>query len=337
MPGLIEAGVAGNRHLIVRDIGLCHAFGHQRQMGISHGTKDPDVTEVFTLGEALGVISADRLRHDTDVRLDVAGAELTVAVGLVRLGHSVTWLGRVGADELGARVVTVLRGEGVDVSHVQSDPAAHTALAIRQRRVGRAGHVVHYRGGSAGSRLGPGDVPARALQSAKVLHVTGITPALSGTAWSAAHHAIKLAKDAGVAVSVDVNHRSQLWIDRQEAVEALTELATGADVLFANQDELQLIEPAIGTIRELVVTRGAKGASATINGMRYDAQAAPVTVVDPWGAGGAFVAGYLSGLLEDLHPTDRLRRGSALAAFTVASNSPWQGLPTRTELPPLTF
>ncbi|WP_405143942.1 sugar kinase [Sphaerisporangium sp. NBC_01403] len=295
------------------------------------------MTEVFTLGEALGVISADRLRHDTDVRLDVAGAELTAAVGLARLGHSVTWLGRVGGDELGARVVTVLRGEGVDVSHVQSDPGAPTGLVIRQRRIGRVGHVVHYRGGSAGSRLGPGDVPARALQSAKVLHVTGITPALSGTAWSAAHHAIKLARDSGTAVSVDVNYRPQLWIDRQEAVEALNELATGADVLFANQDELQLIEPVIGTIRELVVTRGAKGASATVNGMRYDAQAAPVTVVDPVGAGGAFAAGYLSGLLEELHPTDRLRRGCALAAFAVASGSPWQGLPTRTELPPLTF
>ncbi|MFC4530044.1 sugar kinase [Sphaerisporangium dianthi] len=295
------------------------------------------MTEIFTLGEALGVVSADRLRHDTDVRLDVAGAEFTAAIGLARLGHSVTWLGRVGADELGARILTVLRGEGVDVSHAQTDPAAPTGLAVRQRRIGRVGHVVHYRGGSAGSRLGPGDIPARALQAAKVLHVTGITPALSGTAWSAAHHAIKLAREAGVAVSVDVNHRPQLWVDRQEAVEALTELAAGADVLFANQDELQLIEPAIGTVRELVVTRGGKGASATVNGMRYDAQAAPVTVVDPVGAGAAFAAGYLSGMLEELHPTDRLRRGSALAAFTIAGHSPWQGLPTRSELPPLTF
>lgn len=295
------------------------------------------MTEVFTLGEALGIVSADRLRHDADVRLDVGGAELTVAVGLARLGHDVTWLGRVGADELGARVVTVLRGEGVDVSHVQVDPAAPTGLVMRQRRIGRVGHVVHYRGGSAGSRLGPGDIPARTLQSAKVLHVTGITLALSGTAWSAAHHAIKLARDAGLIVSVDVNYRPQLWVDRQEALEALTELATGADVLFVNQDELQLIEPVLGTIRELVVTRGGKGASSTINGMRYDAQAAPVAVIDPSGAGGAFAAGYLSGVIEELHPTDRLRRGSALAAFTVASHSPWQGLPTRTELPPLTF
>ncbi|MFC6079790.1 sugar kinase [Sphaerisporangium aureirubrum] len=295
------------------------------------------MTDVFTLGEALGVISTDRIRHDTEVRLDVGGPELTTAVGLARLGHSVTWLGRVGGDELGARILTVLRGEGIDASHVQSDPGAATGLAMRQRRIGRAGHVVHYRGGSAGARLGPGDIPARAVQSAKVLHVTGITPALSGTAWSAAHHAVKLARDAGLSVSVDVNFRPQLWMDRQEAVEALTELATGANVLFVNQDELQLIEPVIGTIRELVVTRGGKGASSTVNGMRYDAQAAPVTVVDPAGAGGSFVAGYLSGLLEELHPTDRLRRGCALAAFTVASQSTWQGLPTRAELPPLTF
>ncbi|MDH2429924.1 sugar kinase [Sphaerisporangium sp. TRM90804] len=295
------------------------------------------MTEVFTLGEALGVLSADRLRHDTEARLDIGGAELTTAVGLARLDHSVCWLGRVGADEFGSRVVTVLRGEGIDVSHVQRDPAASTGLTVRQRRIGRAGHVVHYRGGSAGSRLGPGDIPARAVQAAKVLHLTGITPALSGTAWSAAHHAVKLAKDAGVTVSVDVNHRPALWADRQEAVEALAELAAGADVLFANAEELPLIEPVMGAARELVITRGAKGASATVNGMRYDAPAAPVTVFDPDGAGGAFVAGYLSGLLEELHPTDRLRRGCALAAFTVTSPSSWQGLPTRAELPPLTF
>jgi 2-dehydro-3-deoxygluconokinase len=294
------------------------------------------MTEVFTLGEALGVVSAERLRHDTVARLDIGGAELITAIGLARLGHPAAWLGRLSADELGVRALTVLRGEGVDTSHVRTDEDAPTALVLRQKRVGRSAHVVRYRDRSAGSRLSPEDVPAEAVQAARILHVTGITPALSGTAWSAVHHAVKLARDEGVIVSVDVNHRPQLWPSLQEARESLTELAESADVLFVNPDELQLIEPVIGTVRELVVTRGAKGASATVAGMRYDSPAAPVNVVDPAGAGGAFVAGYLSALLEELHPTARLRRGAALAAFTVSSPSHWQGLPTRDELPPIT-
>ncbi|MBO3746887.1 sugar kinase [Streptosporangiaceae bacterium NEAU-GS5] len=290
--------------------------------------------EVFTLGEALGVVSADRLRHDASVRLDVEGPELTAAIGLARLGHSVSWLGRVSSDELGVRTLTVLRGEGVDVSHVKVDETAPTGLVVRQRRIGRIAHAVNYRAGSAGSRLSTGDVPNNAIQSAKVLHVTGITPALSGFAWSAVHHAVKLARDAGVIISVDVNHRPHLWESVEEAREGLTELAASADVLFATQDELGLVEPVLTQVSELVVMRGAKGASATVDGMRYDTQAAPVTAVDPTEVGGAFVAGYLSSLLDELHPADRLKRGIALAAFAVASPSPWQGLPTRAELPP---
>jgi 2-dehydro-3-deoxygluconokinase len=292
------------------------------------------MTEVFTLGEVLGVVSADRLRHDASVRLDVEGAELTTAIGLARLGHSAAWLGRVSSDELGVRTLTVLRGEGVDVSHVKVDDTAATGLVVRQRRIGRSAHAAYYRGGSAGSRLSTGDVPGEAIQSARILHVTGITPALSGFAWSAVHHAVKLARDAGVLISVDVNHRVHLWESVEEAREGLTELAASADILFANQDELGLVEPVLSGVSELVVMRGAKGASATVDGMRYDTQAAPVTAVDPTEVGGAFVAGYLSSLLDELHPADRLKRGIALAAFAVASPSPWQGLPTRAELPP---
>jgi 2-dehydro-3-deoxygluconokinase len=292
------------------------------------------MTEVFTLGEALGVVSADRIRHDMTARLDVEGPELTVAVGLARLGHTVAWLGRVSIDELGVRTLTVLRGEGVDVSHARVDETAPTGIVMRQRRIGRLSHAVHYQSGSAGSRLSTGDVPAEAVQSARILHVTGITLALSGYAWSAVHHAVKLARDAGVLVSVDVNHRSHLWESVDEARKALSELAASADILFANQDELPLVDSALAGVSELVVTRGAKGASATVDGLRYDTQAAPVTSVDATGVGGAFVAGYLSALLDDLHPSDRLKRGISLAAFAVAGPSSWQGLPTRGELPP---
>ncbi|GAB1824456.1 sugar kinase [Herbidospora sp. RD11066] len=292
------------------------------------------MTDLFTLGEVLGVVTADRIRHDQSARLDLEGPEFTVAVGVARLGHSATFLGRVSDDEVGVRSLTALRGEGVDVSHMRVDETAASGLALRQRRIGRVAHAVFYREGSAGSRLSTGDVPAAAIQDSRILHVTGITPALSGYAWSAVHHAVKLAKDAGVLVSVDVNHRSTLWDSVEEARQGLLELSSTADLLFANQDELDLVEPALARVPELVVTRGSKGASSTVEGFRYDTQAAPVTVVDATEVGGAFVAGYLSALLDGVHPSDRLKRGMAVAAFAVASHSTWQGLPNRSELPP---
>jgi 2-dehydro-3-deoxygluconokinase len=295
--------------------------------------KDRDMPEVFTLGEALGVISAGRLRHDSTARLDIGGPEFTTAIGLVRLGHSVMWVGRVGRDELGARVLSTLHAEGLDVSTVRVEDTVPTGMVLTQRPGSGPEHTLHYRAGSAGSRLSPEDVPADAVRSARLVHVTGITPAISGTAWSAVHHAVRLAREAGVPVSMDVGYREGLWKDRDDAVQALTELARGVDVLFANQEELQLIGAVLGTIPEVVITRGAKGASATVNGMRFDTPAAPVVPVDLGGAGSAFVAGYLSALLEDLHPADRLKRGSALAGRAVASPSRWLALPTRDTLP----
>lgn len=289
--------------------------------------------EVFTLGEALGVVSATRLRRDATARLDVGGPEFTTAIGLARLGHSVMWVGRVGRDELGARVLSTLHSEGLDVSPIKVETDAPTGLALAQRTGDERDHTVHYRRGSAGSRLSPADVPAEAVRSARLVHVTGVTLGISGSAWSAVHHAVALAREAGVTVSMDVGYRPALWPSREDAAEALTELARKADVLFANQEELGLIGAALGTVPEVVVTRGAKGASATVNGIRFDTPAAPVVAVDPGGAGGSFVAGYLSALLEDLHPADRLKRGSFLAGRTVASPSRWQALPTRDELP----
>lgn len=291
--------------------------------------------EVFTLGEALGVVSATRLRRDATARLDVGGPEFTTAIGLARLGHSVMWVGRVGRDELGARILSTLHSEGLDVSPIRVETEVPTGLALTQSAGNGRDHTLHYRRGSAGSRLSPADVPAEVVRSARVVHVTGITLGISGSAWSAVHHTVKLARQARVMVSMDVGYRPVLWPTREDAAEALTELARGVDVLFANQEELQLIGPALGTVPEVVVTRGAKGASATVNGIRFDTPAPPVVAVDPGGAGGAFIAGYLSALLEDLHPADRLKRGSLLAGLTVASPSRWQALPTRDALPAL--
>ncbi|MER6828371.1 sugar kinase [Streptosporangium sp. NPDC000563] len=284
--------------------------------------------DVYTLGEAFGVVTSGRIRHEHEARLDVAGAEFTVAVGLSRLGHRVGWLGKVGGDELGARILTVLRGEGVDVSDARVDEGSPTGILLKESRLGQAARVTYYR---TGVRLAQGNVPVDRIAASRILHVSGITAALS--ARDAMHAAVRAARTAGVAVSVAIDYHDQLWPDLREAEEILSVLACSADVLFVRQSELDLVKPALAGDREVIVTRGARGASVRVDGVRHDAASLSAPVVDPNGAGDAFVAGYLSALLEGLHPADRLRRGGLLAAFASSGPSDWQGLPTRAELP----
>ncbi|MEV4242247.1 sugar kinase [Streptosporangium canum] len=286
------------------------------------------MVDVYTLGEAFAVVTSGRIRHEHEARLDVAGAELTVAVGLARLGHAAAWLGKVGGDEIGARILTALRGEGVDVSDARVDDASPTGLLLKESRLGQAARVTYYR---TGTRLTQGNVPIDRIAASRVLHVSGIAAALG--ARDAMHAAVRAARTAGVTVSVAVNYRDQLWPDLREAEEILSTLACSADVLFVRQSELDLVKPALSGDREVIVIRGARGASVRVDGVRHDAPSLGTPVVDPTGSGDAFAAGYLSALLERLHPADRLRRGALLAAFAVSSTSEWQGLPTRAELP----
>jgi 2-dehydro-3-deoxygluconokinase len=148
------------------------------------------LSEVVTLGECLVALvagAAGPLAETTVFERHVAGAEANAAVGLARLGHSVAYIGRVGGDGFGTAIVRKLRGEGVDVEHLVVDDTAPTGLMIRERRAFGAAHVLYYRSGSAGSRLGPADVDSAAalFEGASWLHVTGITPALSPTARAA--------------------------------------------------------------------------------------------------------------------------------------------------------
>ncbi|TMR93707.1 sugar kinase [Nonomuraea basaltis] len=290
------------------------------------------MTDVYTLGEPLGVVSSGRVRHESEARLDVCGPEFTLAVALARLGHRCAYLGKVGDDELGARALTVLRGEGVDVADMRVSEGLRTGLVLRETRVARELKVAHYRTGSAGSRLAPGNVPIDRISAAKMLHVTGITAGLGIDAQDAVRAAVSAAKSADVMISFSVEYVPELWPSVREAEEVLGELACESHLLFLRQDELDLVKPALTPEREVVVDRGAKGASVRADRMRYDVQGWQVPVVDTSGAGEAFAAGYISAALDGLTPQERLYRGALLSAAAVTSVSDWQGLPTRAEL-----
>ncbi|MFB8241728.1 sugar kinase [Kitasatospora purpeofusca] len=290
----------------------------------------------------MAAMRADRpLRLGGTLSLSVAGAEANVAIGLARLGHSVRWAGAVGADEFGGLVLRTLRAEGVDVSRVAVDPAAPTGLVVFEPRVADLTRVSYYRSGSAGSRLTPAALAGALAEGARIVHLTGITAALGPGPRAAVEIA---ARAPGGAVCLDVNHRAKLW-SREEAASALRPLVPLLDILVASDDELALVAPpgvedeaecveallAQG-VGEVVVKRGAAGAEVFTEHGSVARPAVRVPVRDTVGAGDAFVAGYLSGLLDGLPVEGRLDRAVTTGAFAVAAAGDWEGLPFREEL-----
>lgn len=299
---------------------------------------------VVTVGETMGLVRATAigsLEHVSDLALHVGGAESNVAIGVVRLGGRATWIGRVGDDSLGRRILRELRGEQVDVGAIV-DGGARTGLMLKETPTAGTTRVLYYRAGSAGSRLSSGDLDAETIRTADLLHVTGITLALSESAAAAVHDAVGIARSAGVTVSFDVNHRASLWADR-DAAEAYRELARQADIVFAGDGEAELLvgsgEPAelaegiaaLGAT-QAVVKLGERGCIASIDGSVFSAPAEQITVVDSVGAGDAFVAGYVTALLDGADPLARLQQANRCGAFACLGPGDWESLPRRADL-----
>jgi 2-dehydro-3-deoxygluconokinase len=196
--------------------------------------------DVVTMGETMvSLRTSTPLRLGGTMTMTAAGAESNVAIGLARLGYKVRWGGRVGADEIGAFILRTLRAESVAVDTVMVDPGRPTGLMLAERRVADISRVSYYRTGSAGSALASADAAACLADTPRILHLTGITPALSGSAAEAVVTAVALARQAGALVSVDVNYRSSLWVPR-EARRMLSELVRDAHIVIASEDELGL-------------------------------------------------------------------------------------------------
>ena len=299
--------------------------------------------DVVTFGETMGSIrAAGLLRHGGAMSMSLGGAESNVAIGLARLGHAVRWGGRLGAADVGAFALRTLRSEGVDTATVVRDPGRATGILLVEKRVAAISRVAYYRAFSAGSAVEVADVRDSFDASTRVLHLTGITPALSDSAADATLWAARRARELGVLVSVDVNYRARLW-PPETASAVLGPIAALADVVFASDDELHLIADGAdeaarvrallgGGVREVVVTRGGDGSAVfTATGSAASA-ARRVPVVDTIGAGDAFTAGYLSALLDGLPLAERLDRGAVLGAFAVSASGDWESLPLRSEL-----
>jgi 2-dehydro-3-deoxygluconokinase len=300
---------------------------------------------VLLAGEVMAVLrSRQPLRLGGPVNLSVAGSEGNVAIGMARLGVPVRFAGRIGADELGALVLRTLRAEAVDVAACRTDPDAPTGLFLLEPGPGGRSRAIYHRRGSAGSKFSLADADAAWDSGVDLLVISGITPALSPAARQATERLLGLARDASVPVAFLINHRTALWADDQAAAQVLAPLAAQATVVLASESELALIgrpgaaeaDTAAGLlaagVSEVVVTRGAAGATGWAREQAFDIKAVPIAAVDTVGAGDAFAAGYLTARRADRPIPDRLAMGARVAAFAVASHGDWEGLPSQQDV-----
>ncbi|MEV5877212.1 sugar kinase [Streptomyces sp. NPDC052101] len=305
-----------------------------------------DVVDVVALGESMVTFLPGRPGRLADVpsfHRAIGGAESNVACVLAAAGHSARWVGRVGADGFGDHLLERIAGYGVDVSSVSRDPARPTGVYFRtagERGTG-AHEVAYYRAGSAASAMSPDTVDLAAVRAGRVLHLSGITPALSAGCRTLMH-ALTAPGPGRPVLSFDVNHRPALWRSAQGPL-TLLDLARRADIVFVGEDEAEgawgitggpeairaaLPEPAV-----VVVKQGVKGATAFGNeagAPRAAFEPAPrVDVVATTGAGDAFAAGFLSGTLRGLPLRTRLRCGHLFAAAALTAPGDLAAPPAR--------
>jgi 2-dehydro-3-deoxygluconokinase len=307
--------------------------------------------DVVTLGECLVALVATSLgpmAEATSFERHVAGAEANVAVGLARLGHHPVFIGRVGADGFGTAIRRRLRGEGVRTDFLRVDASAPTGVLVRERRILGPAEVTYYRAGSAGARLEPGDVDAAAdlIRSARWLHLTGITPALSASASSAVDRAADLAHESGLIITLDLNLRRKLWSEAK-AASILSKLAARADIVLGSADEAALVtgsdpstDPgglaaaliALGPSM-VVIKLGSDGALGLARGDEpVHIPGLATTVIDTIGAGDGFAAGFIASRLEGADLRRALEVGNACGAAATSVVGDLAGLPDRAEL-----
>lgn len=183
------------------------------------------------------------LAQSASLDMFVGGAEANVAVGLATLGHAVSFVGAVSVNALGDRVVTTLRGAGVDTSHLIRTPGRMGLYLMETGAGPRPSSILYDRAGSAFVETAPEQIPFEAaLSGAALFHCGGITPALGPNGVRLATHAMMAARKLGVPICFDGNYRGQLWSswasEPQRELRALVEHAT---ILIGNHRDISLL------------------------------------------------------------------------------------------------
>ena len=308
------------------------------------------MAEVLTIGEPMGLFVAQEAKPLKDVQTFtrlVCGAEVNFSIGLSRLGHTVSYVSRVGSDPIGQHIRDFLRENGIEDSYVQIDREHLTGMQFKEMAPeGTDPLVVNYRRHTAFSHFAPDDLRGIDWQGVKHVHVTGIPAALSDSCCASVEALMDAAHAHEATVSFDPNLRPALWPSHKVMVRTLNRLAAKADLILPGLGEGKILtgleKPE--QIADFYLARGAKAVVIKLGGSKgaygkeregkeFIAPSFRVEhVVDTVGAGDGFAVGTVSALLEGRTLEEAALRGAAIGALAIMSAGDNEGLPNRTEL-----
>jgi len=270
-----------------------------------------DVTGIGETLVRLSVYPGTRLENARQLVVHTGGAESNTLVALSQLGHSCGWVGGLANNDLGRSAAADLRRYGVDISGAFQCSSARMGTYFVEHAVDPLVTRVEYdRERSCASTLSPDLVDWELVLDTQILHLTGITPALSLSALTTVEEAVPRAKAAGVKVSFDINFRTKLW-SADEAASVLGALIESVDVLTCSHRDAILVfgcsDDPSDAVRDLadktsaeyvILTRGDQGGMLFDGSSIHQQPALSATSIDRFGAGDAFVAGILHGVLK---------------------------------------
>jgi 2-dehydro-3-deoxygluconokinase len=292
--------------------------------------------DIVAIGEPL--FELNQGKGDSVFRPGHGGDTSNCAIAVARQGVSVAYVTAIGVDQFGESFLKLWTEEKVDTSAVKRSQTAHTGLYFVTH--GADGHVFSYmRAGSAASRMTPEDVPAEMIRSARVMHASGISQAISSSAADAVFAAMRIARAAGVAVSFDTNLRLRLWpLDRARAV--IHAAAALADILRPGLDDAihltgladpdRIVDFYLGLGPKIVaLTLGSEGALIATADRRERLPAFPAKLVDATGAGDAFDGAFLAEHLRTGDPFAAGRYANVAAALSTEGYGAVAPIPRR--------
>ncbi|MFD1363342.1 sugar kinase [Lentibacillus salinarum] len=306
--------------------------------------------DIITLGETMVLFTPNKvgmLRYMDQYSAQIGGSESNVAVGLVRLGHEVGWISRLGNDEFGRKILRYLRGEGIDISQVYFDNSYPTGIYFKEMLTSEEVKIQYYRSNSAATHIKPIDLNEEYIASAKFLHVSGITPLLSDDCYETVLKAIEIARKNNVKVVFDPNVRRKLF-SKSKLKDVLLKISAKSDIVLPGQAEGEFLtgEKNSEYIAEYFHKNGATSVVIKLgeNGAYYSTKddvgyvpAYPLKqIVDPVGAGDGFATGVLSGLLDGLDIKRAVQRGTLIGSLVTMVQGDIEGLPDRARLERIT-
>lgn len=298
--------------------------------------------DIITIGDAMITFDPSHkgpMKFASSFERKAGGAEFNFAIGCSRLGLKTGWISRLGNDEFGRYIYNFARGEGVDVTSVKLMDGYPTSLNFKEVMEDGTGRTFYYRANSPLQTLTVDTLDEEAIKQAKLLHVTGVFPAIDPSKnIEIIKRAVKVAKDHGVLVSLDPNIRLKLW-SRNEAREALTQILPYTDMILTGVDEAELLFGVTETneiinqcksydIHTVAIKQGGDGAIGYHQGELVESEAIePKKVVDTVGAGDGFDAGFVYGMLQNWSLGKSLKFANTIGSMVVSVYGDNEGLP----------